>query len=193
MESAASRLARRGEFIYAGADKSLKHSSWLPQLPRYCPPSELQPALLRERLQAASRPALYSFAVLSEWVLRSPPRAYQAARCTDTESPSESFGAGRAAQKPVQEKRTVRCRRRRFLKRGVGCRLRGTALPPAGRGTRNNAPYCYSFDLRSNLVNSTQVLQAQTACGNVGNARFIVRNLPRSLPRLAARSPSLPV
>jgi hypothetical protein len=43
------------------------------------------------------------------------------------------------------------------------------------------------------LVNSTQVLQAQTACGNVGNARFIVRNLPRSLPRLAARSPSLPV
>jgi len=187
MESRPRNWRGDGEFIYAVADKSQKHWSWLPQLPRYCPPSELPPALLREHLQASLQPALYSSVVLSERVLRSLPRAYQAARCTDTESPTENFGVGRAAQKPVQEKPSARCRRRRFLKRGGGCRLRGTALPPAGLGTLNNAPYCYSFVLRSYLVNSTQVLQTERACGNVG--KRVTYRAKSSTTASAARRP----
>lgn len=178
--------------IFLIAEKSRKHGSLLPQQPHCCLPRGHPPALLRKHALVAVQPARYSSAAFLRRVALALQPSFQAARCTDTESPSENFGAGRAAQKPVQEKRSVRCRRRTFLKQGGGCHLHGTALPPAGRETRNNAPYCCSFDLRSYLVNSTQVLQVETACGNVGNARVIGRNLPRSLPRPAARSASRP-
>jgi hypothetical protein len=87
--------------------------------------------------------------------------ALPAARCIDTEFPSETAFFCRAAPDAVPEISICRNRQRTFQRRAAGCHRRGNALRPSAPERRNIGPWLISsFANRIVWSNGIKVLPA---------------------------------